>query len=109
MKSLLIGMVVVFAIGNQGIAYDQASLERLRQTKTCAGCDLYKANLDNLDLTNANLQNANLKRAKFRKATLLGANLSGAVIIGTNFEGAMWVDGSICQRGSIGMCVKATE
>lgn len=90
-------------------SFKRVAVEQLRRTRSCPDCDLYKANLDQLDLTNANLQRANLKRAKFRKATLLGADLSGANIMGTNFEGAMWIDGTICQKGSIGLCIKAKQ
>ncbi len=106
---LLIPLILVFGSGGLLLGFDQAAVEQLLRTKRCYRCDLYKANLDNLDLRGADLRNANLKRAKFRKATLLGADLSGANIYGTNFVGAMWTDGSICQPGSVGKCVKKTE
>ncbi|MCP4752449.1 MAG: hypothetical protein GY866_16275 [Proteobacteria bacterium] len=90
-------------------AYDKASLDRLRRSNTCAGCDLYKANLNGMDLAGANLRGANLAFARFRRATLYKADLSGADLRGADFEGALWIDGTICQKGSIGKCVRKTE
>ena len=106
---ILFGLLAVCSVGQTALSFNRVSVEQLIRTKSCPNCDLYKANLDMLDLTNANLQGANLKRAKFRKATLLGANLTGANTMGTNFEGAMWIDGTICQKGSIGYCVKSEK
>lgn len=111
-KNLIFAFFCLFLIGSGGqigLSFDRTSVEQLRRTNSCQSCDLYKANLDNLNLTNANLQGANLKRAKFRGATLYGANLTGANTMGTNFEGAMWIDGTICQKGSIGYCAKAVK
>ena len=113
MKKILIftffSLFLIGSVGQIGLSFDRAAVEQLRRTNSCQECDLYKANLDNLNLTNADLQGANLKRAKFRKATLYGANLTGANTMGTNFEGAMWIDGTVCQKGSIGYCAKATK
>jgi len=89
-------------------AFDQASVDRLRRSNTCAGCDLYRANLNGADLNNANLKGANLAYATFRKATLYKADLTDADLRGTVFDGAQWVDGTICQTGSVGKCISAS-
>jgi len=63
------------------------------------------ANLNEADLNGANLEGANLTEADLTEANLFRAELTGAVLIGANLTGALWVDGGICQEGSIGMCI----
>ena len=112
MKSLgfVLVLVITIIIHTENIsAFDQASVDRLRRSNTCAGCDLYRANFNGENLNNANLKGANLAYATFRKATLYMADLSDADLRGTVFEGATWVDGTICQTGSVGKCVAAPQ
>lgn len=78
----------------------------LLRTNRCNGCYLAYAKLSGMDLSHADLSGANLVGATFIKATLVGADLSGAKIAGANFTGAQWTDGSICQTGSIGRCIR---
>jgi len=52
---------------------------------------------------------ANLIGVTFIRATLYRAKLSGAKLSGANFSGALWVDGTICQAGSIGRCIKKLQ
>ena len=111
MTRILIAIGLIFTLSSTSslFAFNRAHIEFLRANNRCRGCDFYKANLDRMDLTNADLSGSNLKRAKFRQATLYGANLSGTNMMGTDFEGAMWIDGTICQKGSIGKCVRKGE
>jgi uncharacterized protein YjbI with pentapeptide repeats len=81
----------------------------LLRTNKCRGCYLAYAKLSGIDLTYADLRNTNLIGATFIKATLVGANLGGAKIAGANFTGALWVDGSICQTGSVGRCIRVQQ
>ncbi len=62
--------------------------------------NLIEATLTRADLTNANLINADLARARLLNAIVTGADLGNA-----NLVGATWIDGGICQPGSIGMCI----
>lgn len=118
-KITLLLMAVPLISGLSIFAYDSSSrlaaLEkfnvkknayRLIKTNSCPGCYLVNAKLSHMDLTEANLAGANLIGATFMKATLLGANLDGAKIAGADFSGAQWIDGSICQPGSVGQCLK---
>jgi uncharacterized protein YjbI with pentapeptide repeats len=77
----------------------------LLRTNRCRGCYLAYAKLSGMDLAGADLSNANLIGATFIEATLFGAKLDGAKIAGANFTGAQWVDGSVCQTGSVGRCI----
>lgn len=94
------------------------------------GASLRESRLKNSDLSFANLISANLANAHFNGATILGANfrdadlsnadlqdadlsyanLSGADLTGANFSGtrldnAIWVDRSVCAKGSLGRCI----
>ena len=77
----------------------------LLRTNQCRGCYLAYAKLAGVDLSYADLRRANLIGASLSRATLYRADLSGANFAGANFSGAQWVDGSICQTGSIGRCI----
>ncbi|MBU2514832.1 pentapeptide repeat-containing protein [bacterium] len=81
----------------------------LLRTNKCRGCYLAHAKLSGADLAYADLRMANLVGTTFIRATLYGADLSGAKIAGANFSGAQWIDGSICQTGSIGRCIKPVQ
>lgn len=107
MKKRLFTLCVCVLSAVAGInlyAFDKPSIERMLRTRQCPGCDFYDAPLSRLDLTGVNLRGANLAYASFREATLYKADLTGADLRGTVFDGAVWIDGTICQRGSVGSC-----
>lgn len=60
---------------------------------------LVGADLSATDLTNANMSNADLSNADLSAANLQSANLTGAVL-----DHAIWVDGRVCDVGSLGQC-----
>lgn len=62
------------------------------------------ADLRQADLTNSDLQQADLAFADLRGARLGGANLRGAVL-----NQAIWLDGSICGKTSVGECLSGTD
>lgn len=66
---------------------------------------LHGVNLQNANLMLANLTGASLFDADLSGANLRGANLLGAIIIKARFDNAIWVDGRICKKGSIGRCL----
>ena len=102
--SIFLIWTVFTLIGLDLFAYDKASFERLLRTKKCPRCDFYRASFDRLDLRGANLNGAKLAYATFRETTLYAADLTGADLRGTVFDGAIWIDGSVCQAGSVGEC-----
>ena len=81
------------------------------------GFNLSKCNLKGVDLSNANLERADLEESDLERANLAGANLRMASLklsgmIAANLEnvildGAIWQDGRICAKGSLGMCREA--
>jgi len=81
----------------------------LLRTKSCPRCYLVEGRFSGIDLSHANLRGANLIGATFINATLKGADLSGAKLAGANFSGALWTDGSVCLKGSIGGCIKGNK
>jgi uncharacterized protein YjbI with pentapeptide repeats len=89
-----------------------------------SGSTMNHSNLEKAQLTSANLRwvdlsYSSLKKANLRGADLRGANLSysdlrGAYLYQTNYkeanlEYAIWIDGSVCQEGSIGKCIKGKK
>ncbi|MBU2511781.1 pentapeptide repeat-containing protein [bacterium] len=104
-KKSIIGIILIF-FSLEVTAYDDTQYARFFVTKKCYKCDLYRANFSGADLTNADFSGSNLILANFQKATLLGVNFTDTTVTGANFTGAMWIDGSICQSGSYGKCVK---
>jgi hypothetical protein len=100
-------------------AFVPEDVESLKATKKCAGCDLRKADLRGMDLVGANLEGANLLAANLEGADLEGANLEdascekanlnkarlgGVKLEGANLEDAVWSDGKVCAKGSVGSC-----
>ncbi len=68
------------------------------------GADLKNAMLTGTDLSHSRLDGANLDNADLRGANLEGAHLVGADLSGARLDDAKWVDGRICESGSVGHC-----
>jgi hypothetical protein len=99
-------------------------MELLKTTRNLAGknlsglrlvaFDLTKCNLKGADLSNANLERADLEESNLELADLSGANmkmtdlritgLRGAKLDRAILDGAIWQDGTICAKRSIGLC-----
>jgi hypothetical protein len=69
-----------------------------------SNADLERADLGESDLERANLAGANLKMASLKLSGMIGANLENAIL-----DGAIWQDGRICAKGSLGMCREAVS
>ena len=102
----LIIQLILLLLATTLYAYDDEQYARFFVTRKCYRCDLYRANFSGVDLTRADFTGSNLISANFQKATLLGVVFTNATLTGANFIGAMWIDGSICQSGSYGKCIK---
>ena len=75
----------------------QANLTKLKNTKSCPGCDLSGIELISFDLKNADLSGANLTGAILRRSDLTGANLTGtnltdADLMGVNLTNAKLIN-----------------
>lgn len=68
--------------------------------------DFRFAQLVGAGLRNADLTNANLISADLSYANLKGARIGGAQLENTRLDRTIWVDGTICKSGSIGVCLK---
>lgn len=66
--------------------------------------ELNRTDFRNTILVGANFTNAELVDADFRGANLRNANLVNAELSGARFDGATWVDGRVCDSGSVGGC-----
>lgn len=65
-----------------------------------------RADLSYAVLEKTNLMNASLTGANLRQANLAGANLSGARLNDAKLDDAIWVDGTVCAKGSLGRCLR---
>jgi uncharacterized protein YjbI with pentapeptide repeats len=116
---LLLSALAVWALPVVSAAFVPEDVESLKATRKCAGCDLGKADLRGMDLAGANLEGANLLGANLEGANLEGANLEdascekanlnkarlgGIKLEGANLDEAVWSDGRVCQKGSVGSC-----
>jgi uncharacterized protein YjbI with pentapeptide repeats len=110
---LLAGSGLAFERTSRLHALNELNVEKnkavLLRTNKCKGCYLAYTKLSGMDLAYADLRGANLIGVTFIRATLYRASLSGANISGANFSGAQWTDGSICQAGSVGRCIRKAQ
>lgn len=90
-----------------GAQMEQAALvgANLRSAKLI-GTDLTGANLAYAVLQAANLTNADLSNTDLTNADMQGAVLSSTILTGAKMDNVIWVDGSVCARGSVGKCNK---
>ena len=86
----------MFMIPYEATAFNSMDVQKLKTTNQCPNCDLSGASLRETNLSGANLTMANLS----------GANLSKSYMSGAKLNGATWTDGSKCQEGSVGQCIK---
>jgi hypothetical protein len=107
------------------LSYKQIA-EILRTTRNLAGRNLSGLNLVGLDLSDCSLKGADMRGSNLERADMMGSNLERADLTGANLkmasfyqaaltaakfdkavlDGAIWIDKSICAKGSIGECLK---
>jgi hypothetical protein len=68
--------------------------------------NLQRANLERADLAETDLELADLTGANLRGASLNQARLRGTRLEGTRFDGALWIDKTVCKKGSTGLCIE---
>lgn len=113
----VVGAIATTVMVGAALAATPENEERLKATGSCAGCDLFGANLAGLQAPNADLTGANLGEAVFYGANLRGANLTNAVLDGANlkladmtgatgvvFSSAETDERTTCPDGSAGPC-----
>ena len=81
------------------LAYGNFSLANLSRVNL-SGARLIGADMHNADLSETNFSSADLSLADFR-----GANIEKTNFMNANLSNAIWIDGQICLKGSIGRCV----
>ena len=84
----LLALYFLFAGTVTADAFNQKSLDRLEETKSCLRCDLRWAKLSGADLEGSKLAGAYLIKADLQEANLAKANLGGARLAGANLRGA---------------------
>ena len=94
----------------KGVNFQEANLRSSNFSYT----DLSKSNLKKANLEKAVLKGANLQFVNLASASLIDADLSHADLRGSNLEDAdftrtildkaIWEDGKVCGRDSVGVC-----
>ena len=107
------------------LSFEQIT-EILRTTRNLAGRNLSGLNLIGLNLSDCDLKGADMRGSNLERANMMGSNLERADMTGANLkmasfyqsaltaakldqavlDGAVWIDKSICAKGSIGECHK---
>lgn len=113
MKRILAVIAIFLSASSVALAQDAAQIARVQSGQSCAGCNLFQAELGYLDLPdidlsgsrlrqanlalatmnrtkfdNANLSVANLFGARFTRASFRNADLSNAILVGAYFGSA---------------------
>lgn len=88
------------------------------------GAILRESRFDKALLTGVNFEDANLEKVSFKGATfeikkeetwtgfvggrhvVVPGPRMGPIFKNANLEGAIWIDGKICQKGSLGKCIR---
>lgn len=68
--------------------------------------NLKMANMERADLAETDLELADLTGANLRGASLNQARLRGTRMEGVRMDGALWVDRTLCKKGSLGSCIE---
>lgn len=106
LKHILALSALAFTLSGVALAQDASEIAKVKSGQSCAGCNLFQAELGystlsglNLsgsrlrqaDMTIAIIDNADLSGANLSIANLYGARLTGANCSGANFEDAVLV------------------
>jgi len=86
---VLIAAVALLAAG-PAAAQNASQIASVRGGASCAGCNLFQADLGNLTLKGKNLSRARLRQAEMSAAILNGTNFSGADLRDVNAYGALF-------------------
>lgn len=71
-----------------------------------SGANLTKASLRAADLRGAILKSSIFTKADLSYADLTGSNASGIKLTGTILANTIWFDGSLCDKKSVGRCLR---
>ncbi len=122
------------AIAGAALAQDAGEIARVQDGKSCAGCNLFQADLsyqgirnvdvsgarlrqadlslatmDGVNFSNANLSVANLFGGRFENANFSKANLQGATLVGAWFGGANFVGADLTGANLSGAYLKTAK
>lgn len=93
LKQLVSIVATISIVAAPAIAQNNAEIAKVRDGQSCAGCNLFQAELayqdaSKIDLSQARLRQSNLALTTFDDVNLSGANLSVANLFGARFNRA---------------------
>ena len=90
MKPAVLLAAAALLVAGPALAQNAGQIASVRGGASCAGCNLFQADLGNLTLKNKNLSRARLRQAEMSAAILNGTNFSGADLRDVNAYGALF-------------------
>lgn len=107
MKRLALITAAILALAAPAIGQNAGEIARVQAGSSCAGCNLFQADLAYRDLPNVNLSGARLRQANLSLSTMNGANfsradLSVADLFGGRFTGASFVHANLQNANLVG-------
>jgi uncharacterized protein YjbI with pentapeptide repeats len=90
MKPAALVAIAVLLVAAPAAAQNAGQIASVRGGASCAGCNLFQADLGNLTLKNKNLSHARLRQADMSAAIMNGTNFSGADLRDVNAYGALF-------------------
>ena len=104
-QGLLLAAFSLFAL-NAG-AQNASEIEAVRSSHSCAGCNLFQANLSyhdlpGLDLSGARLKQSDLSLSTMNKANFAGSNLAISNMFGGRFTGASFKNADLSRTVLVG-------
>ena len=90
MKPAVLVADVALLTAGPALAQNAGQIASVRGGASCAGCNLFQADLGNLTLKNRNLSRARLRQSDMSAAIMNGTNFSGADLRDVNAYGALF-------------------
>lgn len=104
LKHFVTGLVAAVMI-LPAAAQDAGEIARVQQGQSCAGCNLFQADLAYLDLKNVDVSGSRLRQSDLQLSTLDGWNFSNANLSVANLFGARFndcaFDGANMERATL--------
>ena len=90
MKPAVLVAAAALLVAGPALGQNAGQIASVRGGASCAGCNLFQADLGNLTLKSKNLSRARLRQAEMSAAIMNGTNFAGADLRDVNAYGALF-------------------
>lgn len=107
MTRIVLAIAAMISLTSASLAQDAGQIARVQAGQSCAGCNLFQADLSYRDLPGIDVSGSRLRQANLALATMNGArfdnaNLSVANLFGGRFTGASFRNADLSQAVLVG-------